>query len=163
MTDALPLLRDHLPMIQRIARAYERDHERLRDLVQDIVVAVLRALPGFRGDCDARFFIARIAKNRCADHVALALRDSQLGPLDETDIVETGPGPAHHAQQVEDARRLTAAVDRLPLALRQVAVLALEGMQPAEIAELLGLRPNTAAVRLKRAREALARHLGESR
>ena len=47
----------------------------------------------------------------------------------------------------------------LPLGQRQVLTLALEGLSHGEIAEVVGITPENAAVRLGRAREALRRSM----
>ena len=49
-----------------------RDPERARDLAQDILVAVWRAWPAFRGQCSERTYVARIAQYRIATHVIVA-------------------------------------------------------------------------------------------
>jgi RNA polymerase sigma-70 factor, ECF subfamily len=51
--------------------------------------------------------------------------------------------------------RLRSAVQRLPLAYRQVVMLMLEDLSHAEIADVLGITESNVAVRLNRARKAL--------
>ena len=52
----------------------------------------------------------------------------------------------------------------LPPAYREVALLVgIEGLQPAEVAEILGVRADAVRQRLARARAQLAEHLGEHR
>ena len=58
------------------------------------------------------------------------------------------------------ASRLQAAVQALPIGLRQVVVLTLEGLSNAEVADIVGISENNVAVRLTRARAALSRSLG---
>ena len=48
----------------------------------------------------------------------------------------------------------------LPIGLRQVVVLTLEGLSHAEVADIVGITENNVAVRLTRARAALSRLLG---
>ena len=48
----------------------------------------------------------------------------------------------------------------LPIGLRQVVVLTLEGLTNAEVADIVGISENNVAVRLTRARAALSRSLG---
>ena len=48
----------------------------------------------------------------------------------------------------------------LPIGLRQVVVLTLEGLSNAEVADIVGISENNVAVRLTRARAALSRLLG---
>lgn len=65
------------------------------------------------------------------------------------------------ALSIEQRReRLQAAVQSLPMGLRQVVVLTLEGLSHAEVADVVGITENNVAVRLTRARAALSRRLG---
>ena len=64
------LLAAHGPMLRRIAGSYEADPERRRELEQDILLAVWRALPRFRGEAPVKAFLARIAHNRAVTHVS---------------------------------------------------------------------------------------------
>ena len=48
-------------MIKRIASSYERQAHLVEELVQDVYLAIWRALPSFRGDSSLRTFVARIA------------------------------------------------------------------------------------------------------
>ncbi len=152
--DPAGMIATHWPMIGRIARAHERDPHRREDLVQDIALALLRALPAFRGETAPRVFVARVAENRCLSHAAREARSPLEGEPDPA-LPAPGPDPAECSAQAQRLARLLAAVDRLPLALREAAVLALEGFEPREVGEVLGIAANTAAQRMKRARDAL--------
>ena len=55
--------------------------------------------------------------------------------------------------------RVQAAVRELPLGLRQVVVLTLEGLSNAEVADVVGISENNVAVRMTRARAELTRLL----
>ena len=135
--------------------------ETARDLAQDILVAVWRAWPAFRGQCSERTYVARIAQYRIATHVSRAVREPPLAPLTE-DLVALGPTPEDVAIHSDQRAQLTALVRRLPLALREVAVLLLEGFTPAEIADTLGITANAVSIRATRAREALRAGLESS-
>ena len=63
------LLAEHGAMLRRIASAYEADRERRRELEQDILLAVWRALPKHRSDAPLRHFIARVAHNLSLIHI----------------------------------------------------------------------------------------------
>ncbi|MBJ7320190.1 MAG: sigma-70 family RNA polymerase sigma factor [Brevundimonas sp.] len=148
------LLAEHGGMLRRIASAYEADRERRRELEQDILLAVWRALPKHRGDAPLRHFIARVAHNRAVTHVAREAAEPRRQPLDEAAPCDA-PNP-HEAAETRDLHdRLGQAVRALPLSLRQPALLTLEGFAPAEIADMLGLNPNAVSIRLTRAKAAL--------
>lgn len=67
------------------------------------------------------------------------------------------PTPEHQAIAEDQQARLMAAVQALPLSLRQVALLALEGLARSEISDVLGISGNAVAIRLSRAKD-LLRH-----
>ena len=146
-------------MIRRIAAAHESNATVREDLVQDILCAVWRALPTFRGDGSLRGFIARIAANRAVTHVhrAMHLPDSAALP---GDLAATEPGPEAHAIAVDEKARLGAALRTLPIGLREPALLALEGFTQQEIAGVLGITPNAVAIRMTRARSLFRKLIG---
>jgi RNA polymerase sigma factor (sigma-70 family) len=152
------VLREHGPMLARIAGSYESEPARRDDLLQEISVAVWKALPAWRGDASLRTFAARVAHNRAIDHLAREKR--AMG--DELDDQHPDPdaSPLQHAQAHQRRNDLLAAVRRLPLGQRQVVVLALEGFSQNEIGQSLGLEDNTVAQRLSRARKQLQQWLG---
>lgn len=155
------LLAEHGGMLRRIASAYEADRERRRELEQDILLAVWRALPRHRGEAPLRHFIARVAHNRAVTHVAREAAEPRRQPLDEA-APSDAPTP-HEAAETRDMHdRLGQAVRALPLSLRQPALLTLEGFAPAEIADMLGMNPNAVSIRLTRAKAALRIALGEA-
>lgn len=148
------LVAEHGPMLRRIAGSYEANPEVRRELEQDILLAVWRALPSWRGEAPIRAFLARVAHNRAVTHVSREAAAPRRSPLDET-LPSDAPSP-HDRVEADDLReRLADAVRALPLSLRQPASLTLEGFSPAEIAGMLGLNANTVSIRLTRARAEL--------
>ena len=156
----LRMLREHDPPIRRLAASYEREPSRRQDLLQDIWLALWQALPSFRGDCSERTFVFRIAHNRVVSHIKhwRIRRTEPLADLDPVDAASANP--ERTASDRERRERLQRAVSRLPLGLRQATVLMLEGLSQREISEVLGITENNVAVRLTRARAALARDIG---
>jgi RNA polymerase sigma-70 factor (ECF subfamily) len=152
--------REHGPMIRRIAAAHEARPELAEELVQDILFALWRALPAFRGDAGLKSFVARIASNRAASHVARAVRSPRTEEVGEH-VSDLAPGPEAAAIERDGGERLMAAVRALPLVSRQVVTLTLEGMGPGEIAGVLGLTANAVSIRLTRAKDHLKQCLGE--
>ena len=145
------ILRDHASLARRLAASHEANPEAVRDLTQDILVAVWRAWPAFRQQCSERTYVARIAHNRIVSHIARAVRQPVLGELSD-ELPSAGLSPEEAAIQHSDQQRLLALVRTLPLAYREVAVLMLEGFTPTEVADTLGLTTNAVAIRATRAR-----------
>ncbi len=157
--DIEAVLREHGPMLSRIAGSYEAEPARRDDLLQEISLAVWKALPAWRGDASLKTFCARVAHNRAIDHLAREKR--ARGDELQDEHADTGPNPLDHVQAHQRRRDLLRAVRALPLGQRQVVVLALEGFAQREIGEALGLEENTVAQRLSRARRQLQAWLGE--
>lgn len=154
------LLREHGALIARIAASYEADRELARDLTQEILLAVWRALPSFRQESSPRTFAARIAHNRAISHVARAAKLPDTVQISE-ELTCPLPVPEAVVLQEHQSLQLLAAVQRLPLPYRQVASLVLEDFTPSEIAQILGLSVNAVAIRTSRARALLRALLGE--
>lgn len=151
------IVRDHAPMITRIASTYERRPALIEELVQEVLLALFRALPSFRAEASLKTFIARIAHNVGVDHVRRATRR----PVEQGDAeLEQIVDPAHNIEDKADlslARdRLLSAVRGLPVASRQVVSLHLEGFDNSDIADILGLTPVNVRVKLHRAKERLS-------
>ncbi|HSC28190.1 MAG TPA: RNA polymerase sigma factor [Vicinamibacterales bacterium] len=158
----LRLLGEHECAVHRLAASYEREPARRQDLVQEIWLALWQALPAFRGDCAERTFVFRIAHNRAVSHVQ-HWRRRRTETLDGSEPIPAAtPDPEHAATERQRRERLQAAVLRLPLGLRQAIVLRLEGLSQREIGDVLGISENNVAVRLTRARAALALQLESS-
>jgi RNA polymerase sigma factor (sigma-70 family) len=154
------MMRDHDGAIRRLAAGYETDFARRQDLVQDIWLALWQALPAFRGDASERTFVFRVAHNRALNHIR-HWRMRRTETLDElaAAISDASFDPELALDDRQRRERLQAAVQQLPLGLRQVTVLMLEGLSHREIADVLGLSEGNVAVRLTRARAALSRVL----
>jgi RNA polymerase sigma-70 factor (ECF subfamily) len=154
------IVREHGAMIRRIASSYEARPHLAQELAQDIYLAVWRALPTFRGQAALRTFVARIATNRAVTHVSRAVRSPKSVELDER---LPGPDVDPESLALASDRResLLAAMRCLPLTLRQPAMLAAEGLSPSQIADVLGISANAAAVRMSRARDQLRELLRE--
>ena len=159
------LLREYEPALRRLTAAYELDVDEREDLLQDIAFALWRALPRFRGESSTRTFVYRIAHNRAISHRLNGHRRHrvvELGELD-TDVADNRPDAASQIERSELAAALMDGVRALSPALRQTMILSLEGLSHAEIAEVLGTTQGTVAVRLTRARSALATMLQRER
>ncbi|WP_454759333.1 RNA polymerase sigma factor [Caulobacter segnis] len=154
------VVEDHGPMLSRIAAAYEANPALREELSQEILLAVWRALPAWRGEASVRTFAARIAHNRAVDHVARQAARPRSAALDEA-LPSDAPSPLETLERRDAHERLLRAVRRLPLPLRQVTIQTLEGFTPAEIAEVLGVNANTVSIRLTRAKAALKLEMEE--
>lgn len=155
------VLQTHSAALGRLAGSYESRPALREELLQDIAFALWRALPSFRQESSEKTFVMRIATNRCLSHIAA--RPPAAAGLDAADdVADTLPRPDELAARAQAAARLQSAVLGLPLPLRQVLVLAFEGLANEEIAGVLGLAAGNVGVRLHRGKALLKASLGES-
>ena len=125
-------------------------HADAEDAVQEVLVAVHRGLPEFRGASRLTTWVYRIAL-RAAFQARARRRDGE--PLDPE--TPGGGGEAEMATR-DRARRVSAAVARLPAEARAVlSLFAVEGLPHREIADILGVPEGTVWSRLHAARRAL--------
>jgi RNA polymerase sigma-70 factor (ECF subfamily) len=148
------------PHVFRVVRAIvgARDPD-LHDLVQESLLAVVRAVPTFRFECTVSQFASRIAARSAigARKRARAVRRwLGLHTLSEEPL-RTGPDTPHDA--VLSARRqhlLRTLLAELPDAQSEALTLHLiVGLSIEETAATVGALPNTVRSRLRLAREAL--------
>ena len=152
------MLAAHGPSLGRVATSYTRDTAERDDLLQDIVIAIWRALPGFRGDCSERTFVFRIAHNRGISHITRR-QAMPTGLEDDLEIADAAPTPEQSFVSEQQGQRLLLAVQRLSVTYRQVITLSLEGLSYAEIADVLGISESNVGARLTRARTMLRKML----
>jgi RNA polymerase sigma-70 factor (ECF subfamily) len=145
--------------IYRLCYRYVNDHEDASDLAQEAFLKAWRAIGRFRGDSSFSTWIYRIAVNACLNHKAL-----RRPPLEE--LPEALPDPRRRAdasvEDEEEARRVRAAVGRLPERQRATLILKLyHELTPEEVAEILGSTVGTVKSNLFHALGNLRRLLNE--
>ncbi len=146
------LLAENGAALARLAASYTNTAADRDDLVQEIALSIWRGLPHFRGECSQRTFLFRIAHNRVVTHVT---RRRPQTTAEYIDVPDSRPNPEAGLAREQQGERLRRAVHELPLLYRQVVTLMLEGMEYAEIAQVLGLSESNVGARLTRARQML--------
>jgi RNA polymerase sigma-70 factor (ECF subfamily) len=151
--------------LDRLARAYEADADVRRDLGQEIHFALWRSFAGYDRRCSLRTWVYRVAHNTATSHVARAsrLRRQQFVTLESLPSEPTGP-----EARTDDAldrhlavERLYQLVHRLDPIDRQVMVSYLEGLEAAEIADIIGTSPGAVAMKIHRIKRLLAQQFNQ--
>lgn len=145
--------------IERLARGYEADRDRRRDLVQDIHVALWHSMAGFDNRCSLRTWVYRVAHNVAASFVARSRRLGG-GPQASLEDLEQASGdddPQHTVSQGQLLQQLMTMIRRLDTMDRQVMLLYLEDMDASAMAEITGLSSGAIATRIHRIKSLLAR------
>jgi RNA polymerase sigma factor (sigma-70 family) len=159
MVKLVEIVEVHAAMVRRIATVYERHPDRVDDLVQDVWIAVMQALPRLNNRDALKGYIARITQNICVTHVRRAIV-RQAQPLSDA-ILDPAPAPDEATARAMRLARLIEAVRNLPENLKAVASLYLEDMPVKDIAIALGISESNASVRLHRAKSAIMLSFGD--
>lgn len=149
--------------IERLARAYERDPDRCRDLLQEIHVALWRSFAGFDGRCSLRTWVYRVAHNTATSKV-LRPQSNTPGtvPLDDSLESLAAHGSEEHLLDRRRAlERLLGLIHQLRPLDRQVMLLYLEQLDAASIAEITGLSGANVATKVRRIKQILIRQFHE--
>jgi RNA polymerase sigma factor (sigma-70 family) len=139
----------HLGVLHRIARAFAAGADQ-QDLLQELMLAVWRAAPAFRGDSAPSTYIFRVAHN-----CALTWRRGESKRRHRHREYER----LRVDEAIEDTSvldELYAAVHQLDTLDRSLVLLSLEGLAYGEIAAIHGLSETNVGARLTRARKKLA-------
>lgn len=158
--------REYGAAIGRVARGYEMDPEKRRDLNQEIHFQLWRSLASFDARCSLRTWVYRVAHFVAASHVLRERR--KLSTLLSLEELESLP----HADRTDieadtDRRRKLERLEQLIQQLkpldRQVMISYLEDMDAVSIAEITGLSPASVAMRIHRVKNVLARRFQSRR
>lgn len=141
--------------LARLARGYEGDAEKRRDLLQEIHIALWRSLEGFDGLCSLRTWVYRVAHNTATSWVIRQRRGrpQMMVSLEEVNAVSMDPD----ADRGVALQALTELIRGLKPLDRQVILAWLDGMEASEIGELTGLSPGNVATKVHRIKSILAR------
>lgn len=151
------------PPLERLARGYEADRERWRDLLQEIHLALWRSLASFDGRCSLRTWVYRVAHNVATSHV---IRDRRINSrtlvgLDGISAVSAGQDSERSVDQSLALEKLLRLIQKLPPIDRQVILSYLEGLDAASIGEITGMSPGNIATKISRIKNILARRFRE--
>jgi len=151
------------PALERLARAYERDPDKRRDLLQEIHVALWRSLARFDGRCSVRTWVYRVAHNTATSKVLRPQTNApSLVALD--DSLEAVVANASEEELLDRRRaleRLHGLIRRLKPLDRQVMLLYLEQLDAASIAEITGLSAANVATKVRRIKQLLIQRFHE--
>ena len=123
------------------------------DLTSECFLKAMRAIGGFRGECELRVWLCQILKRIYLDHLR---RDGKEVPSESLPENANTPDPAEAFAQQDQAMRAHRALHRLPEPYREVFSLrVLGGLGFAAIGELFSKSQNWACVTYHRARQKL--------
>jgi RNA polymerase sigma-70 factor, ECF subfamily len=149
--------------IERLARSYEADSDKRRDLLQEIHLAMWRSFVHFQRQCSLRTWVYRIAHNVGATHVVRDRR-SKSRTFVSIDDVATLPASSENGAALDRRAtldRLYALIQQLKPLDREVILLYLEGTDAASIGEITGLSAGNVATKIHRIKSVLTSRFNE--
>jgi RNA polymerase sigma-70 factor, ECF subfamily len=155
------------PMVVRYCRArlgrVDRSSVSADDVAQEVCLAVLTALPGYR--VQGRPFLAfvyGIASHKVIDAHRAATRNRSEPVADIPDSVESADGPEQRALRIELSSEMGKLLDTLPEKQREILVLrVVVGLSAEETAEAFGSTPGAVRVAQHRALARLRKSMPE--
>ncbi len=143
-------------MISRLCYFYALSDDDFKDLRQDVYANIWRGLPDFRGDSGYSTWIYRICLNTCVStyrksrvRYELPMTDSvadRIGEIPESD--------SYDDDEIEILYRAIADLDPLEKA---IVMMWMDDKSYDEIAEVMDMKRNTVATRIRRAKEKTSR------
>jgi RNA polymerase sigma-70 factor (ECF subfamily) len=151
------------PLLRAVSALLGREHPDVDDLVQEVLIDVVDALPAFRGECTVLHFAIRIAARKAiaARRRSVAVRGwLERFHVGERPLRETPQSPGEAVLADSRRRLLCELLAELPEAQAETVVLrALLGHSLEETAAITRVPLNTVRSRLRLAKEALRRRL----
>ena len=143
--------------LERLARAYEADPDRRRDLLQDIHIALWRSFAKFDGRCSLRTWIYRVAHNTATSQITRRRASTPtLVGLDQLASMSSEEDSETQADRSRTMERILALIRTLAPLDRQVILLYLEGEDAATIGEITGLSSSNVATKVHRTKRILS-------
>jgi len=156
-TDFVQLVRANEGRLRKICRVYTDNPEAQRDLYQDILVALWRALLSFEGEAQASTWLYRVALNTALSHDRKqTVRDEATLDPDDPMWSDGVPHPEDRLEAQDKLDRLYAAIDRLDDVDKALVMMYLDDASYHSMADVLGISENYVGVKLHRIKKQLA-------
>ena len=161
----MKLVRENDASLRRICRVYTNDADGQKDLYQDILVQLWRALPSFDGEAQPGTWLYRVALNTALSRkrADIARRAEQHDSLDGSHALwrDGSPMPDEKLEANQQLERLYAGIDRLGELDKALVMLFLDEKSYREMAQVVGISETHVAVKLHRIKKELASWLAE--
>jgi RNA polymerase sigma-70 factor (ECF subfamily) len=151
-------MRDHIAILYRVVNGFAEGDDR-NDLMQEVLLAVWKAVPHFRGHSKPTTFLYRVSHN-----AALTWRRTQQNyrkRIEQNEIFASIEHQVHDVSHRQDEmlEKLYAAIRTLPEVDRSLILLSLDGVSYDEMATIHGLSENNVGVKLNRIKQRLTEQL----
>jgi RNA polymerase sigma factor (sigma-70 family) len=148
---------DHIAILYRVVNGFAEGADR-SDLMQEIMLAVWKAIPSFRGQSQATTFLYRVSHN-----AALTWHRKQRTYARRAEMAEAPSGTEESGARTNDERleELYGAIRELAEVDRSLILLSLDGLSYQEMSNIHGLSESNVGVRLNRIKQRLAKTMNQ--
>lgn len=146
------VMRRYGNMVAGICWAYACCEDDFQDLRQDVCLNIFRGLEQYRGEAELKTWIYRVTLNTCITGYRHRKRWDNSG----TSLESVAEPSADAYSRFEDAEFLHRLLHTLSIMDRSIILLWLDEHSYDEIAEIMGMKRNTVASRLRRIKSRLA-------
>ena len=129
---------------------FSSDKDEVEDLFQEVLIGLWNGYANFRGECNIRSWIYRVALNTCISCERRKRRRREtIGLSMNIDLFTDSSGDSRQIQLLRKR------IGQLALFDRAIVLLWLENLSYEEIGEIVGITAKNVSVRLVRIREQL--------
>lgn len=159
MTEFEEIYRTYFGDVYRYALKLSGDKTEAEEITSDTFFKALRSLDGFRGDCELRVWLCRIAKNCFYTRLKKAGRQAEAERIETPQVDD----PEERLLRRNDAERIRRVLHGLPEQYREVFMWRVFAeLSFKEIAEIFGKSDNWACVTYHRAKAMINSRLEEN-
>ena len=143
-------VQENISLIMHLCRAYARDEESLKDLVQEVTLQLWRSHQSFKGNSQLSTWVYRVTLNVCLSHSKKVKKRVDTVPL------EWGASTTEERdEEKEQIEKLYEGIKRLKEADRAIVLLYLEDKSYKEMSEILGITVTNVGVKVNRLKDKL--------
>ncbi|PCE64069.1 RNA polymerase sigma factor [Sediminicola luteus] len=146
------LLNDHKQSLYRICKVYAVNPMEPKDLFQEVIIEIWRALPRYKEDAKLHTWAYTIALRVCSRKKAQYDKKDNLR-LNALTVIPVSLPQEDEVQ--ERTKALYQCIGHLAEKERQLIILHLEGLAYRDMASVSGITENHVAVKMKRIRKKL--------
>lgn len=160
-TTFLKALEQNQQKLLRICSVYAKDAEDTKDLFQEVLIHVWKAMPTFNANASLATWMYRITLNVCLRFRSKELKkQKKILQMDSITISNLKSEPENN-ELTQPLKKLRSCIKKLNEADKAIIALYLEELQYKEISNITGLTENNIAVKIKRIKKKLLNCINE--
>lgn len=145
-------------LLMAVSRRYAKDTESAKDVLQEALIKIIKALPAYQEQGNFEAWIKRIVINTALRFFDKGSFRNELYMIE--DVPEKSIAPDVYSNLAAD--ELILVINELPATYRTIFNLhAIEGFSHREISEMIGIEESTSRSQLTRARSMLRKRLSK--